>query len=122
MDPQALSQRHLCGEMRAAAKPIDAERAASRDRRTDQGPVADDASAQQRGQMLIVNAGWKRVRERLIDEAEVCISAIAVPAGEGRRNAEVLRTAATESAAAVGAAEPGNADPVTDSKPGCAVA
>jgi hypothetical protein len=108
--------------MRAAAETIDAERAAGRNRRTDQCPVADDPSAQQRGQVLVVNACRKRVPERLIDEAEVCVAAITVPSGEGRRNAEVLCAAPTESAAAVRAAEPGHTDTVTDSKPGCAVA
>ena len=122
VDAQALRQRHLCGQMRAAAETVDAERAAGWYRRTDQCPVADDASAQQRGQVLVVNACGKRVRKGLVDEAEVCVAAITVPAGERRRKAEVLRAAPTESATAVRAAEPGHADAVIDSKPGCAVA
>src|SRR4249920_3314028 len=109
MDAHALRQRHLCREMRAAAETVDAERAARWNRRTDQRPVADDAGAQQRGQMLIINACRKRVRESLVDEAEVCIAAITVPAGEGWCDAEVLGAAATESAAAVRAAKPGHA-------------
>ena len=47
-------------------------------------------------QVLVVNACRKRVREGLVDEAEVCVAAIAVPAGEGRRKAQVLRAAAAD--------------------------
>ncbi len=71
--------------------------------------------------MLVVNSCRKRVRERLVDQAEVCIAAIAIPAGEGGRDAEVLGAAATESAAAIGAAEPSDADPITERKPACAI-
>ena len=67
--------------------------------------------------MLVVNSCRKRVRERLVDQAEVCIAAIAIPAGEGWRDAQILGTAATESAAAIGAAEPSDADPITQPKP-----
>ena len=55
--------------------------------------------------MLVVDPRGKRVRERLVDEAVVRIAAVGVPAGEGWRDAQVLRASATESAAAVGATE-----------------
>jgi hypothetical protein len=46
MDAQTLSQRDLCGEMSTAAEPVDAERAAWRYRRADEGAIADDACAE----------------------------------------------------------------------------
>jgi hypothetical protein len=72
--------------------------------------------------VLVVNSRRKRVRERLVDQAEVGIAAITIPAGEGWRDAQVLRAAATESAAAVGAPEPSDADPITKRKPACPIA
>jgi hypothetical protein len=72
--------------------------------------------------VLVVNPCWKRVCEGLVDKAEVCIAAITVPAGEGWRDAQILRATATESATAVGAAEPSDANPIANRKPACAVA
>jgi hypothetical protein len=71
--------------------------------------------------MLVVDTGRKRVSECLVDEAEVCVAAIIVPAGEGRRDAQILGAASTESATAIGTSEPGDADPVTQRKPAHAV-
>ena len=71
--------------------------------------------------MLVVNSCRQRVPERLVNETEVCVAAIAVPAGEGRRKAQILGAATTESAAAIGAAEPCHADPITRCKPACAI-
>ena len=71
--------------------------------------------------MLIVDSGWKRVPECLVDEAEVCVAAITIPAGEGRCNAQILGPAATEFAAAIGASEPSDPDPVTQRKTAYAV-
>ena len=71
--------------------------------------------------MLVVNTCGKRVRERLIDETEVCVAAIAVPAGERRRNAEVPRRGdRIGSCRRCRQARPRR--PVTDGKPGCFVA
>jgi hypothetical protein len=70
---------------------------------------------------VVVNSGWKRVPECLVDEAEVRVAAIAVPASESWRDAQIFGAAAAESTAAVGAAEPSDADPVTQHKPAHAV-
>jgi hypothetical protein len=117
VDAQALCQRHLCCEVGAAAEAIDTKRAAGRNRRTDQSAVADDAGAQQGSHMLVVDTGRKRVSECLVDDAEICIAAITIPACEGGRDAQILVAASTESAAAIGTPEPGDADPVTQCKP-----
>ena len=122
MNAQALRQRHLCGEMRATTESIDSERSAGRHGCADERPVTDDARAQQGSHVLVVNPCWKRVCEGLVDKAEACIAAISVPAGEGWRDAQILRTTATKSATAVGAAEPSDADPIANRKPACAVA
>ena len=100
MDAQALRQGHLCSEVGAAAKAIDSEGAAGRNRRADQRPVADDAGAEQRGNVLVVDACGKCIGERLVDKAEVCITAITVPAGKSWRDAQVFRAAAAESPSA----------------------
>jgi hypothetical protein len=67
--------------------------------------------------MLVVDAGWEGVRERLVNQAEVGVPAVSVPAGEGGRCAEVLRSTPTEPAAAVGTAEPGDTDPIAKREP-----
>jgi len=122
MNAESLRQRHLCGEMRATTESIDTERAAGRHGCADERSVTDDARAQQGSHALIVNPCWELVCERLVDKAEVCISAITVPAGESWRDAQILRATATESATAVGAAEPSDPDPIANRKAACAVA
>src|SRR5688500_5951236 len=117
MDPKALRQRHLRREVGAAAETVDTERAAGWNRRGHQCAIADDAGAQQGSDVLVVNSGRQGVPERLVNQTEVCVAAITVPAGEGRRAAQILGPAATESAAAISAAEPSDTDPVTRRKP-----
>jgi hypothetical protein len=67
--------------------------------------------------VLIVDACRQGVSERLVNEAEVGVAAVRVPSGKGWRGTEILCTAAAKPAAAVGAAKPRDADPVTDGKP-----
>jgi hypothetical protein len=67
--------------------------------------------------VFVVDARWKGVRECLVDQTEVGVAAVPVPAGECWRRTQVLRAATAESATAVSAAEPGHADPITDLKP-----
>ena len=67
--------------------------------------------------MLVVDADWECVRERLIHQAEVGVPAVGVPASKSGRSAEVLRSTPTEPAAAVGTAEPGDTDPIAKCEP-----
>src|SRR6478736_2950604 len=67
--------------------------------------------------MLVVDAGWECIRERLIHQAEVGVPAVGVPARKSRRSAEVLRSTPTEPAAAVGPAEPGDTDTIARPEP-----
>src|SRR5688500_13827582 len=121
MDPKTLRQRHLRREVGAAAETVDTERAAGWNRRGHQCAIADDAGAQQGSDVLVVKPGLQRVPERLDEQTEVCVAAITAPAGEGGRTAQILGPVATESAAAISAAEPSDTDPVTRCKPACAI-
>ena len=87
---QPLSQRDLGGEVCAAAEPVDAEPAAGRHRRAVQRAVADDAGAQQRRGLLVVDGVGQPIGERLVDHAGIGVAAVEVPAGEPRVLAEVL--------------------------------
>ena len=77
-----------------------------------QRPVADDAGAQQRGGLLVGEPLGQAVGEPLVDEAGVGVAAVGVPAGELRGGAQVLVAPPAVPAGAVGAAQPGDADPL----------
>src|SRR4029453_6781225 len=112
-----LRQRNLCREMGTAAEAVDTQRTTGWHCRTNQRPVADDAGAEQRSKVLIVDACRQGVSERLVNEAEVGVAAVRVPSGKSRRDAEILCTAAAKPAASVGAAKTRDTHPVTDRKP-----
>ena len=59
----------------------------------------------------------QRVPEGLVDQAEVGVPAVQVPAGEGRREAQVLLAATAEPAGSVGTPQPGHPHPITDREP-----
>ncbi len=67
--------------------------------------------------MLVVKRRRQSVGIALGRHARLRVTAVNVPAGESRRQAEVLRAAAAECARAVGPGQPGHADPVTDGEP-----
>jgi hypothetical protein len=72
--------------------------------------------------VLVIDAGWERVPERLVNEAEVGVSTVGIPARKTRRDAQILRSASAEPAAAVGTAQPSDTDTITASKPASALA
>jgi hypothetical protein len=115
--PQALRERDLCRQVRAAAEAVDTERAAWRHCRTNQRAIANDAGAEQRSEVFIVNPGRQRVSEGFVNNAEIGVATIGVPSGEGWRRAQVLRAAAAKPTAAVGAAKPRDTDAVAHGKP-----
>ena len=114
---QPLVQRDLGGEVRAAAESVDPEAAARRHGRAFQRPVPDDARAQQRRGVLVVDGLGQPVDKRLVGDARVRVAAVDVPAGEPRCHAQVLGAATAEPARPVRAAEPRHADPVTGREP-----
>ena len=78
---------------------------------------ADDPGAQQRGRRLVVEGVGQPVGEGLVDHGQLGVAAVVVPAGEARLEAEVLVAAEAEAARAVGAAQPGDADPLAHREP-----
>jgi hypothetical protein len=111
-------QRHLGDQVRAATEAVDAQPPARRYGGCEQRPVADDAGAQQRRRLLVLDLLGQGVGEPLVDQARVGVATVDVPAGEGGRRAQVLVAPAAVRAGAVGAAEPRHTDPVADGKPG----
>ena len=59
----------------------------------------------------------QRVPEGFVDQAEVGVPAVQVPAGEGRCQTQILLAATAEPAASVGTPQPGHPDPITDREP-----
>ena len=77
----APGQRDLRGDMGTAAEPVDAQPAAGGQLGAHQRAVADDARAQQRGQLVVGVARRQPVRESSRDRGELGIAAVGVPAG-----------------------------------------
>ncbi len=71
---------------------------------------ADDAGAEQRRDVGVVEPGRKREGEVGTDEGVLGVATVDGVAGEDRVVAEVLFVAAAEEAGAVGAADPGDSD------------
>ena len=104
--------------MRGAAEPIDAQPSADRQFGPGQGPVADDACAQERRSLLVAERLRDPVGEVLRHGDELGVPAVAVPAGKRGGQAEVFLAAQAEPAGATGAAQPGHAHPFADAEPG----
>jgi hypothetical protein len=115
--PKPEVERQLRREVGAPSEPVEPERASGWDLGSQQRPVADDACAQQRRGLLVGEAVGQRVGERLVDQAEVGVSAVDVPPRERRCDAQVLVAPAARRTPAVCAGEPRHADPVTDGEP-----
>ncbi len=114
VDAGALGEGELCAEVGAAAEAVEAEPAVLGEGGTEQGAVADDAGAEQRGERGVADAAGQRVGEGGGDGGVLRVAAVGVPAGVAGGGAEVLVAAPAEAAGAVGGAEPGDAHPVTD--------
>jgi len=71
---------------------------------------ADDASAEERGDVGVVEGAGEGVNEVGADEGVLGVAAVDGVAGEGGVVAQVFFMAETEGAGAVGAADPGDAD------------
>jgi hypothetical protein len=110
----ALGERHLCGDVCAAAEAVDPEPATGRQLGPEQRPIADDAGAQQRRQFGIGVSRGQPVDITGWCRDEFGVAAVGVPAGVARIRAEVLRAPEAESAAAAGVPEPGHPDPIAD--------
>ena len=90
MDPCAPGQGDLGGEVGRAAEAVDAEPPALGEVGAQQRPVADDARAQQRRGLDVVERVGQRVGVVLVDHGVLGVAAVEVPAGEARVDAEVL--------------------------------
>ena len=90
VDAGAAGQRDLRREVRRAAEPVDAEAAALGEVGPLQGAVADDAGAEQRRDLDVVERLGERVGVGLVDHGVLGVAPVDVPAGEARVEAEVL--------------------------------
>src|SRR6185437_4122452 len=112
--PLAHVQRDLRGDVGAATEAVNTQPTADGHVGGSPGPVADDPGAQQRRCMLVVHGHRQPVGESFIDDTEVGVATVAIPAGEGRRAAQILRTPPAIRTGAVNRAQPRHADPFTD--------
>ncbi len=112
----ALGQRDLRGDVRAAAKPVQPQPTAGRERGPLQRPIADDAGAQQRRQLTVAVAGWQMMGESRRDRGEFSVAAVAIPSGVAGMRAQVLVAASAVRAYAAGVPQPGYPDPVADAE------
>ena len=113
----ALGDRDLRREVGAGAEAVDAQPTTGRQLGAQQGPVADDAGAQQRSCLLVGEAVRQSVGECLWHHGELGVAAVGVPPGVARLLAEVLPTGTAETAYPAGVAQPRDADPVPDREP-----
>ncbi len=85
-------------------------------RRPLQGSVPDDAGAQQRGRVFVVEGIGDRIGIGLVDHGPLGEAAMVVPTGEAGFEAQVLGTVPTEPAPAAGGPQPGDPHPVADAE------
>src|SRR5262249_26334180 len=99
-----------------AAESVDAEAAAGRAVRPAERSVPDDSCTEQRRHRDVVERARQCVYIRLVGDDVLRVAAVDVPAGEGRRDAQVLAAACAEPTYATCVREPGHADPVARRK------
>ena len=112
MDARAAGQGDLGGEVGGAAEAVDAEPPTFGQVGPQQRPIADDARAEQRCGLDVVERIGQRVRVGLVHQRVGGIAAVDVPPGEQRVDAQVLAPAHAEAADAAGVGEPGDSDAV----------
>jgi hypothetical protein len=117
MDLDAHRDRQLCRQVRAGAESVEPETPPTGHMGAEEGPVADDAGAQQRGCLGVAQAVGEPVAERLGHGGVLGEASVGVPARVLRGRAQVLAAAATPPTGATGTPQPGDADPVTQGEP-----
>ena len=80
MDPDAAGQGDLRREMGRPAEAVDAEPTALGNVGSAQGAIADDAGAEQRRRLDVVEAIGQRVGVVLLDQRVVGVAAVEIPA------------------------------------------
>ena len=111
------AERDLRGQVRRRAEAVDGQSSARWKRGALQRSVSDDARAQQRCRVLVVERLGQLVGERLVHERVLGEPPVGVPAREARREAEVLLASATPPAHAARPSEPRDADPLAECEP-----
>ena len=119
-DALALVAGDLRHDVRRGAEAVDAE-GLGRARHAMRA-VADQPGAEERRGIGIAVAVRDAEAVAVVGEDEVLVAAVEMAAGEARVVAEILLAGMAEAAAAAGAAEPGNADPLADGEAMGAVA
>ena len=114
--------RHLDREVGRSPETEQAESSSRSDSRQLQGPVADDARAEQRGRFPGRESGRQRIHPARIRREPLRIAAVPVPPGERRRETEVLAAGDAERAASAGRSDPADPDAIAgaetrDSRP-----
>ena len=104
----ALVRRHLTDLVRRRAKAVEAEPLGVAGHA--QRAVADQAAAQQRGELVVGRPLGQRQAEALVGDGQLRVAAVDVAPGEAGVDAQVLAAAAAIAARAVGVAQPGHAE------------
>ena len=118
VDAHPAGQRDLRREMRRSAEAVDAEAPAVGHLGAAQSAVADDAGAQERCRLNVVEAIGQRVGVGLVDECVVGVAAVDIPPGEPGGQTQVLTARNAEAADATGVRQPGHADTIADAPAG----
>lgn len=99
----------LNGKVCRAAETVEADGHAGFDRGALDRAVADDACAEQRRGVLVVDGIRQRVGKIFAHRREISEATVGVPAHKARVRAQILAPAAAELARSVGFAQPRNA-------------
>src|SRR6266536_6018836 len=96
------------------AEAVESEAPASGHPAPPERAIADDAGAEERRGLGVVEQGWNDIGEGFWDAGILGVAAIVGPARVGRVRAEVFAVPGAEAAVTAGRAEPGDPDAVTD--------
>ena len=112
VDPGPFGHGDLGGEVGRAAEPVDPQSTAGREAGPSEGPVADDAGAEQGGRLLVAERVGQRVDVGLLDHDVLGVAPVEVPAREQRREAQILAGRPCRSGTSRTSRQPRDPDPV----------
>ena len=111
-------QGDLGGQVGGGPEPVDPESPAGWKIRPAQGPIADDAGAEQRGGLRVSEARRKGVGVAGVRGGELGVTAVAIPPRERWCDTEVLVPPPAVRAHSAGPRQPGDPDPIAEPERG----
>ena len=115
---RAFRYGDLCRQVGGSAESVNAQPTPGRQVRSSQGPIPDDAGAEQGGGFFIAEIGRQPVGVRLVHHDVVGVAPIEVPAGEQGGLTQVLPPRCAEPAHSTRVGEPRHPDAISHARTG----